>query len=187
MSASCSAGLLDAAFGEHSQILTPWPRAPRTKHRPLFDAAAVEEFVAQPPRLVDVDPADLYCTQNWVLRGHVSYYLSGEWEATGRTSADMHRRANRYPLVYVDARGRQIILAGHHRSMAARLEERPVRARVVGSSPAGRVVVTPTLEVDGPTLTAVEVEGLVAELASRGLADDECRERIRFTRLPVEE
>jgi hypothetical protein len=185
--AARQAALLAAAFGDHSRILTPWPRAPRMKHRQLYDRDLVGQFVAEPPRLTDVDPVALFCTQNWVLCGHVSYYLSGEWEVTGRTSADMCQRANRYPLVYVDERGRHIILAGHHRSMAARLEGRALRARVVGSSADGEVVVTPTLTVDGPVLTRSDVDRLTDEMAARGLASGECAERIRFIRLPVEE
>lgn len=76
------------------------------------DLLAVGRFVSHQPRLTEVDPTELFATQTWVLRAHVAYYLSGEWERTGRTSADMHQRANRYPLIYLDGRGQLLILAG---------------------------------------------------------------------------
>ena len=126
--------LLAGGFGDGDRIVAPWPRAGRSKSAPLYDRELVAAFVAEQPRLVDVDTSELWCTQPWVLRSHVRYYLGGEWERTGRTSADMHVRANRYPLLHVDDRGRTIILAGHHRSLAATLLGRPVRARMVGTS-----------------------------------------------------
>ena len=180
--------LLAGGFGDGDRIVAPWPRAGRSKSAPLYDRELVAAFVAEQPRLVDVDTSELWCTQPWVLRSHVRYYLGGEWERTGRTSADMHVRANRYPLLHVDDRGRTIILAGHHRSLAATLLGRPVRARMVGTSPATGVAVTPTLvfapstELPG-TQVATSVAELRSMLATVGLSDDEVGERLRFAGL----
>ena len=183
-----SDALLARAFGDRDQIVTPWPRAGRTKTTPLYDREVVGAFVDEPPQLVDVDPSSLWCTQPWVLRSHVRHYLSGVWERTGRTSADMHVRANRYPLLYTDAKDRTIILAGHHRSLAAILLGRPVRARLVGVRPGSGVAITPSV-VAGPTTdlprarAAVAPAELRAMLAADGLTDDEIGERLRFAGL----
>ena len=80
-----------------------------------------------------------------MLRTHAAYYLTGEWEITGRTSADMHSIANRYPT-FVDRRGQLIIATGHHRSLAALIEGRPVLARVVADDPQP-VSITPHLTI----------------------------------------
>lgn len=172
------AGLLDDAFGDHVKIVTPWPQAARRRGLALFDREVVGDFVAQAPRLVEVDPSGLLCTQGWVLREHVSYYVSGEWERTGRTSADMHQRANRYPLLWPDDRGRLIILAGHHRSMAALIEKRPVLARVVGRPVDSPIAVTPTLFSTGD-----DAQSIRSDLLDRGLTPDEADERLRFAGL----
>ena len=80
-----------------------------------------------------------------MLRTHAAYYLTGEWEITGRTSADMHFFANRYPT-FVERRGQLIIATGHHRSLAALIEGRPVLARVVADDPQP-VAITPHLAI----------------------------------------
>lgn len=170
--------LLDEAFGGHSQIVVPWPRPGRPKHEPLYDRDVVGRFVSQQPGLTEVDPADLYATQTWVLRSHVGYYLAGEWERTGRTSADMHKRANRYPLIYPGARGRLLILAGHHRSMAALIEGRPVLARLVGPSPDVGVAVTPSVAAENG-----DVDSIRQRLSRNGLTEPEIAERLRFAGL----
>ncbi len=175
---SAAADLLAGAFGGHSQIVVPWPRPGRLKGVPLYDRDVVARFVAEQPRLVEVDPTDLFATQNWVLRSHVAYYLTGEWERTGRTSADMHQRANRYPLIYPDDRGRLLILAGHHRSMAARIEGRTVQARLVGATPDTGVAVTPSV-----ICATKEPVALRGRLAADGLTDIEVDERLRFAGL----
>ncbi len=174
---SDSADLLEAAFGGHSQIVAPWPRPGRRKGVPLYDRDVVARFVASQPRLVEVDPNDLYATQTWVVRSHVGYYLSGEWERTGRTSADMDKRANRYPLIYPDDRGRLLILAGHHRSMAARVEGRPVLARLVGATPDVGVALVPSVFDSG------EGGSIRQRLSRNGLTDLEVDERLRFAGL----
>lgn len=164
-------------------MVVPWPRPGRRKGESLFDRNAVAHFVAEQPRLALVDPHDLFATQTWVLRGHVRYYLTGEWERTGRTSADMHQRANRYPLIYPDERGRMLILAGHHRSMAARVEGRSVLARVVGRSTTGPVAVTPSLAFDSvgdANDVAGTIEAVGERLVRAGLSVAEIDERTRF-------
>jgi hypothetical protein len=170
--------LLEESFGSHAHIVVPWPRPGRPKHTSLYDRDVVGRFVAGQPRLVEVDPAELFATQTWVVRSHVGYYLTGEWERTGRTSADMHQRANRYPLIYADERGRLIILAGHHRSMAARIEGRPVLARLVGSSPDAGVAVTPSV-ID----TNRDLDAIRDQLTVNGLTVPEIDERLRFAGL----
>ncbi len=180
--------LLSAAFGDGDRIVAPWPRATRSKTTPLYDTAAVGAFVSGPPELVDIDTSELWCSQPWVLRSHVRYYLTDEWERTGRTSADMHVRANRYPLLYVDQRGRTIILAGHHRSLAATLLGRPVRARVVGERPGRGVAVTPTLVFGSTTdlsraIAVSAVGDIRTELEAQGLSPDEILDRLSVARL----
>lgn len=171
--------VLDDVFGDHVLIVTPWARATRRKGVALYDRDVVGEFVAQPPQLTEVDPASLVATQTWVVREHVRYYLTGEWERTGRTSADMHQRASRYPLISPDDRGQLLILAGHHRAMAARIEGRMLQTRVVGQAVEGLVAVTPSIWADSPCHL------LVDRLVASGLTSDEVTERLRFTRLQL--
>lgn len=180
---TASSDLLDAAFGGHAQIVAPWPRPGRRKGDQLYDRDMVSSFVGEQPRLTDVDPADLYATQTWVLRSHVSYYSSGEWERTGRTSADMHQRANRYPLLYRDGRGRLLILAGHHRSMAALIEGRSVQARLVGASPDVGVAITPSVVTPSVVAGDDDTATIRLQLARNGLSELEVGERLRFAGL----
>ena len=105
--------------------MLPWPRRPRG---PL--TRRLTPIPAGRPRLESVDPRALWATQPWVVRHHAAHYLSGIWERTGITSADMESAANRYPTISVDADGRHIIRTGHHRSLAALIQGRPVLARV---------------------------------------------------------
>ena len=102
-------------------------------------------MLAQPVDLVDVDPRQLWASQPWVVRHHAAYYRTGEWERTGRTSADHWVELNQFPVV-VERRGRSIIVAGHHRATAALIDGRPLRVRVAARG--GRVAVTPLLFVD---------------------------------------
>lgn len=177
---SGSDDLLAEAFNGHSQIVVSWPRPGRRKGDPLYDREVVARFVAELPRLVDVDPTKLFATQTWVLRSHVAYYMTGEWERTGRTSADMHQRANRYPLIYPDERRRLLILAGHHRSMAARIEGRTVQARLVGPTPDVGVAVVPSVVSSGADHAVVR-----GRLAVNGLTGAEIDERVRLAGLEV--
>ena len=155
-----------------------------------------------------MDPRTLYASQPSVLRHHVQYYLTASWEITGRTSADMHKLSNRYPLVHVDADGGLKILAGHHRSAAALLEGRPVLARIAVAdgaelpascpvSPGVPVVPRLRLSADAhtepPDVVARAMEAgatlLVPDegdagdvLAALGLTAEEREDRLRLTR-----
>ena len=93
----------------------PWPSAGRRKNERQIPEAEAERLIARPARLHEVDPRVLFATQPWVVQEHAAYYLSGEWEITGRTSADMHSWANRYPT-FVERRGQLVIATGHHGS-----------------------------------------------------------------------
>jgi len=136
-------GDLDLCFKGAAKTIVPWPSAGRRKGEPRTPVATVEYLLAVPPRLHEVDPRTLYATQPWVLRTHTSYYLTGEWELTGRTSADMHSSANRYPT-FADRRGQLMIITGHHRSLAALIRGQPVLARIVAAEPQP-VSITPHL------------------------------------------
>ncbi|MCC5952036.1 MAG: hypothetical protein JJU45_08060 [Acidimicrobiia bacterium] len=110
------------------------------------------------PFVADIDPRRLTATQPWVLRHHVTYYLTPTWHTTGLTSADRATLSNRYPLVAaVD--DRLILLGGHHRAMAALLAGQPLRARVAADASAA-IAVLPRLLVGstwpGPHLTTAD-------------------------------
>jgi hypothetical protein len=126
-------GDLDKLFGHHDRVITPWPRAPRRKHQPAFDRAVLARLEQSPVDLVEVDPRTLWASQPWVLRHHAAYYLTGEWERTGRTSADRHLELNRYPVVVMDHRGRPVIAAGHHRAAAALVTGQSLLVRAVAT------------------------------------------------------
>lgn len=144
-SAIWACGELDACFKGAPRIIVPWRSAGRLKSEPRTPAARIEHILTAPPRLHEVDPRVLFASQPWVLRAHAAYYLTGEWELTGRTSADMHSSANRYPTV-AERRGQLIIVTGHHRSLAALIEGRPVLARIVADEPQP-VSITPHLAI----------------------------------------
>jgi hypothetical protein len=138
-------GELDACFKGAPKIIVPWPSAGRRKSEPRVPVASIEHILTGPPRLYEVDPRILFASQPWVLRTHAAYYLTREWELTGRTSADMHSAANRFPT-FAERRGQLLIVTGHHRSLAALIEGRPVLARVVADEPQP-VSVTPHLAI----------------------------------------
>jgi hypothetical protein len=141
---------LDVVFSGGDRIVCPWPSARRRKGTPLVAPDVTGALLAGGPHLADVDPRHLRCTQTWVLHHHVAWYLTGAWERTGTTSADRGKAHNRYPLIHQDDRGDLVILAGHHRSMAALIEGRPIRARVLRPTGATAVAVLPHLLVGGP-------------------------------------
>jgi hypothetical protein len=145
MSVFWGCGDLDGFFKGAPKVIVPWPSAGRFKTEPRIPVDEVRRLLAGPARLHEVDPRALFATQTWVLRGHAAYYLTGEWEVSGRTSADMHSFANRYPT-FVERRGQLLIATGHHRSLAAMIVGRPVLARVVaaGTQP---VSITPHLTI----------------------------------------
>ena len=138
-------GEVDVCFKGAPRIIVPWPSAGRRKGEPRVPVAGIEHLLTCPPRLHEVDPRILFASQPWVLRTHAAYYLTGEWELTGRTSADMHSSANRFPT-FAERRGQLVIVTGHHRSMAALIEGRPVLARVVADEPQP-VSITPHLAI----------------------------------------
>src|SRR6478609_6175770 len=92
-------GDIDAIFGTHDRVITPWPSAPKQKRAAVDVRAAVGELLVRPPLLTTVDPRQLYAGLPWILRQHVTHYLTGIWERTGRTSADHHVELNRFPVV----------------------------------------------------------------------------------------
>lgn len=141
----------DAVFAGGDRTVCPWRSARRLKGQPLIEPATVAAVLAGSPYLADIDPRQLRCTQTWVLHQHVAWYLTGEWERTGTTSADRDKAHNRYPLIYQDQWGDLVIAAGHHRSMAALIEGRPVRARVLRPAGATAIAVLPHLLV-GPNV-----------------------------------
>lgn len=145
---------IDRVFHGSDRVMLPWPRAPRSRTpRPTAPVGA--------PRLEPVDPRRLCASQPWVVRHHAAYYLTGVWERTGQTSAAMAAASNRYPVIEVDITGRHIIRTGHHRSLAALIEGRPVLARVIHASPVppssaehSGLVLTPLLRVASAELAA---------------------------------
>jgi hypothetical protein len=192
-------GELDACFKGAPRIIVPWPSAGRRKSEPRVPVA-IENILTGPPRLHEVDPRTLFASQPWVLRSHAAYYLTGEWELTGRTSADMHSSANRYPT-FAERRGQLVIVTGHHRSLAALIEGRPVLARVVADEPLP-VSITPHVaisndqeisddDIDALTnrlLTGERItvggQGAAAEILRRvGLSEHEVADRLRHAGL----
>ena len=138
-------GDLDLCFKGAAKTIVPWPSAGRRKGEPRTPVANVEHLLTAPPRLHEVDPRTLHASQPWVLRTHAGYYLTGEWELTGRTSADMHSSANRYPT-FAERSGQLVIITGHHRSLAALIRGQPVLARIVAVEPQP-VSITPHLAI----------------------------------------
>lgn len=164
-------GGLDKVFG--GDIATvPWPRAPRGALGRDGLAALVSRLIGTPPALVDVDPRTLWANQPSVVRHHAAYYLTGQWERTGAPSADLEAPLNRYPVVVSDPRGRKLIVAGHHRSLAALIEGRPVRCRVVDPTPPGSGVDACALTLTVTPLLSVALNGSTdVDGAVRGLED----------------
>jgi hypothetical protein len=128
-----------------ARIAVPWPVHGRLKNRPRIDPSLIESVLCSPAVLADVDPTTLAASQSWILAEHVGYYLSGQWEYTGRTSADPWAHVNRFPLVLPDHQGRLTIVAGHHRAAAARLLGQPLRARVAAAPTSAAGALTPSL------------------------------------------
>lgn len=119
-------------FGGAPSTTAPWDTAPRSKTGPgTFDRIAVANVLSRPPQLREFDPRHLHATQPSVLRHIVSHYLEGDYERTGNTFADQHNVGNKYPVVYTNHRGMNIILSGHHRASAALLRGQPLLARHV--------------------------------------------------------
>ena len=193
-------GDLDRCFKGAAKTIVPWPSAGRRKGEPRTPVATVEHLLTAPPRLHEVDPRTLYASQPWVLRTHAGYYLTGEWELTGRTSADMHSSANRYPT-FAERRGQLVIITGHHRSLAALIRGQPVLARIVATDPQP-VSITPHLaltddaddtgkDIDllterilaGQRITVANVQVATEILERVGLSAHEVADRLRHAGL----
>ena len=118
-------------------MILPWKGAGGLRHRQPWDRALVRAAVGgRAGELVDIDPRVLTASQPAAIRAGVDYYLNGRvYEDTGWTYADQHNPGNRIPIIYsrTDDHGRtvEIILSGHHRSMAALISARPLFARRV--------------------------------------------------------
>lgn len=154
---------VDDYFNGAPKTVAPWTRAGKRKGERYLTEDSALRLLSSSPRLREIDPTTLYATQPWVLAAHVRYYLTGEWELTGRTSADMDQQLNRYPLI-LDRKGQLIILTGHHRSLAALIEGRAVLARMVDDEDVGLSAVTPHLWVDSSRGDADAIEESTATL-----------------------
>ena len=157
------AGDVDAVFRGGDRSVVPWPRVGRVKGSAPPDPRIVE-LLGGPVHLTEVDPLELHASQAYVVRHHaVHYALTDLWEATGRTSADMGQRANRFPIIAPDHVGRLVIRSGHHRSLAALLAGRPVLARLVGADSCGTISVTPRVPLDDEAVVRLQALGLDEE------------------------
>ncbi len=160
-------GDLDQLFaGGADRTATPWRQAGRPKNESRFDHDAVVSMLNQPVNLVEFDPREVWAHQPGIVRHHVRYYTTGQWEVSGHTSADHFKEANRFPVIVPDYRGRPLILSGHHRTAAALIEGRPVRARVAALNAAFHV--TPNLRVD-PAVGAIDDASAAHLLSDEGL------------------
>jgi len=132
---------IDAAWGNGTRGLfgnsmtttpVPWPVYPRNKKSrgPIYDQDAVSAALRN-PRPEPVDPRFLFATQPNLVRQHVDFYFDGPGRGTGKLAADQDRASNRYPIVYVDRAGRQVLLTGHHRAAAALAHGEDLEALVV--------------------------------------------------------
>lgn len=173
--------LLATFFRGAPKMAVPWKPAPRSRRdRTTVDRDLITTVMTSPVVLTEIDPVGLRASQPWILMEHVAHYLTETWHVTGRTSADHHHPANRFPLVLPDHQGRLTILSGHHRAAAARLLERPLLARVGPGVPGGEAMVTPTMEWH-PNRSASDV---AADLARLGLDEDEVAFALRVARPP---
>lgn len=144
---------IDSVFPEGGFTATtiPFPSASRKRGEPLYDKAAVQNILAQPVQLVNVDPRTLHASQSGVTREGVDYYVNDpSYASTGQTFADQDQAGNRYPVIYRNPdSGQMVILSGHHRAVAALVSGRPVQAVVV--DPRIKVIrrTNPTDDIDG--------------------------------------
>ncbi|MGI8755651.1 MAG: hypothetical protein ACR2MB_07285 [Acidimicrobiales bacterium] len=162
-------GDVAAAFTGDRRVV-PWPSAPRWKHKPLIEQGDVDRLLGGPPALADLEPRAMFATQTFCVASHVRYYAGTEWARTGRTSADQGRPQNRYPLVWIDEDGRQILLGGHHRSLAALIQGRPVRCRVLRPEGDSATAVLPLLLI-GSTSALAELATSHASAAATAIEE----------------
>jgi hypothetical protein len=182
-------GDIDQMFpGSGFTTTTPWPRGDRVRHGQAYDHDAVSELVRHPVELVDLDSRDLRCSQPSLVREHVAYYLTGRWEFSGRTSADQHAEHNRFPLIVNNHAGRSLILAGHHRTAAALIGGRPVRARVAALT--SDFFVTPHLRVEptcAPSFVAAEAAAQIRQGVVRVPSLEAAGDVLRLAGAPAED
>lgn len=164
---------LDAAFGPAPTAICPWPKSGMPKLGDHVLAANTAHVLQGPVWLSHVDPRLLWASQPRVVRTHAEYYLTGTWERSGITSADRNVAANRFPTVAPDRLGRLVIRTGHHRSLAALVQGRPLVCRLATAPPDGAVAWTPTLLVGTHSRlphTPVDDVERALELISAGIA-----------------
>lgn len=126
------ASLDDAFPGGGLTRPAPWPNMARRKDRQDYDTEIVKQALLNPPELTTIDPRDLRSTQPSVTRPGVDYYLNDPtYHRRGKTYEGGNNAGNRYPFVYVREDGQRLLLAGHHRAMAALLDQAPLEAIVV--------------------------------------------------------
>lgn len=145
-------------FRGAAQVVCPWPRARRLKHRARFDRETVVDLLSRPVELVEVDPRTLVANQTWVLLQHARYYTTGRWERTDLTSADQHQEVNQFPVVMPNDGGQRVIVAGHHRATAALVEGRPLLVRTAART--ARAAVSPLVFWDPQVVTPDERDQL---------------------------
>jgi hypothetical protein len=120
---------VDRLFQGHPRTTAPWPKPGRKKGERLYQEHRVHAALANPSaHMREMDPRHLHANQPWVTHQGVSYYMGERYHETGETFADMHVASNRWPIVYSDTRGRNIVLSGHHRATAALLRGEQFRA-----------------------------------------------------------
>lgn len=131
---------IERMFPDQMPITTvPWSQMSRRKDRGDYNKNLVADELRKPPSEVTLHPVDtrgLHASQPMVLREHVQHYLSGEYERTGRTSADQELTGNQHPVVYRRAGlgggpTQDLLLSGHHRAAAALLQGRELHARLI--------------------------------------------------------
>lgn len=152
---------LDALFPDGASVTTvPWP-ATHPRLDPV-ERQLLQDLLLSPPRahqFEDLDPRDVTATQPGITRAGVSYYMEDHYRRSGRTYAGPLDIGNKFPVVRKRS-GQLILLGGHHRTAAALLLGRAVRARVVGPvepESSDCVVVTPSLMAGGYAPSFVHV------------------------------
>ena len=90
------------------------------------------EFSGGHVPLADVDPRTVEASQ-WGLQGAaLNHYLTVPYEVTGQLFDQTRNPSNDWPNIFVDEEsGTKIILQGHHRTTAALVSGRFIRARLV--------------------------------------------------------
>lgn len=124
---------IDRLFPEGAvSTQSPWPRMSRTQDNPIgYDREVLHQALSDPERAdhrAQFDPRTLLSSQPGIGRQGVSYYLGDEYAKKGETFRDQEQVGNQIPVVYVNGKGDNIILSGHHRAAAALLKGEPLTA-----------------------------------------------------------